>query len=70
MIPSATEEEVMAEHFDTKVGRHTKHTSERYRKSNLPRSATSTVRMKDTSAMAENMMVKGLDMKSEDKSLS
>ena len=70
MIPSATEEEVMAERSDTKSGRHTKHTSERYRKSNLPRSATSAVRMKDTSTTAENMMVKGLDMKSEDKSLS
>ena len=70
MIPSATEEEVMAERSDTKSGRHTKRTSERYKKSNLPRSAMSEVRMKDTSATAENMMVKGLDMKSEDKSLS
>ena len=60
----------MAKRSNKKVGRHTKHTSERYRKSKLPRSATATVRMKDTSATAENMMVKGLDMKSEDKSLS
>ena len=67
MIPSATEEEVMAERSDTKAGRHTKHTSERYRKSNLPRSATAAVRMKDTSATVKNMMVTGFDMKSEDK---
>ena len=70
VIPSATEEEVMAECSDTKAGRHIKHTLEHYRKSNLPRSATSAVRMKDTSATVKNMMVKGLDMKSEDKSLS
>ena len=57
----------MAKRSDTKSERHTKHTSEHYRKSNLPRSAMLEVRMKDTSTTAENKMVKGFDMKSEDK---
>ena len=53
-----------------KARRQKKPISERYRKSNLPRSTTAVVRMKDTSAMAENMMVIGFDMKSEDKKQS